>query len=221
MACVFILIRHGITGVLESCVPHRKLGRFINFFSTLCSSQSLVDDGLDSFREVPKNVDPEFFSENTYFYTFDYPFPLAGWVSKFKVVGVASLHSLAITECPVLDMAPFKRIVIESPPLSRITEALHLDTTDTKLIVHSNPSKRQISTSGHATIIGSSIALEASLDHFSGEVIVGESMVAVYLLRQAHANYKIVVWISSEERDNLRSLVSLVKTRSYCSLKFC
>jgi hypothetical protein len=208
-------------GAIEVLVPHRKLGRFPNFFAALCSTVSLVDDGMDTFRETPRNVEPHTFPRGTQFYTFRYPIELAGWLARFDVRAVADLHSLAKSDRRPIDLTGVRRLVVESPPLNKISDQLHLDEPETQLVAHSNPSKRCLQASGRATVQGASIALEASLKNFSGEVVVGESMVAIFALSPSDAPYRVTIWLDRKNVPDLKSFIAFIEKRDFSTLKLC
>ena len=219
--CIRLWLRLRWQGAIEVLIPHRKLGRFANLFARLCSSISLVDDGLDTFRESPRNVEPHSFPHGTSFYTFRYPIELAGWLSRFEVHGVADLDSLAKSNHPPIDLKGIQRLVIESPPLKDIADQLHLDAVETQLVIHSNPNKRCLRADGRTAIQGANVALEASLKEFSGEIVVGESMVAIYALSPVSAPYKVTIWLGHKSAPNLKALINFIETRDFCTLKLC
>ena len=208
-------------GPIEILVPHRKLGRFPDLFTALCSTVSLVDDGLDTFREAPRNVEPHSFPRGTAFYTFRYPIELAGWLARFDVRGVADLDSLAKSDRPPMHLKGVRRLIVESPPLEKIANQLHLDEADTQLVVHSNPNKRCLQASGRVAVQGSSVALEASLKDFNGEVVVGESMVAIFALLPSNAPYRVTIWLDRKNAPGLKSLIAFIEKREFSVLKLC
>ena len=206
---------------VEACLPHRKLGRVVNWFADLCSSTALVDDGLDALRERPQNVDPTLFEPGTRFYTFNYEFPLGLWLENFALSPVADIGALAEVSRESANLRGILRVVVESPPLGRIADRLHIDQDDTALVVHSNTNKRVVKGFHGLTIKGAEVALERSLRTFTGEVVVGESMVAVYLLLQPDPSYRMVVWLAKENKHNLVSLIRLIESCDFAELNLC
>jgi len=219
--CFLVGLRARGRGHTVAVIPHQKLGRLVNFFALICTRVALVDDGLDTWREKPKNVEPESFAEGTDFYTFRYSERLGSWLSRFCIHRVADLKSIGLSVRPLMDLKDTDRIIVESPPLGRVADKLLLNDKRTTVVVHSNPNKRTFDSSARKAVDGARIALEASLDEFSGDVIVGESMVAVYALAPLKAKYRLTVYLDKDQVANLGAFVSLLNSREFCSLELC
>lgn len=204
----------------EVCLPHRRFGRSILWFVKCTRSHSLIDDGLDTLRNRPRNVDPRSFRAGTVFYTFRYGVPLGQWLDEFAVEQVSDIEDLVKTSRPRLDLSEYQNVVIESPPLERVVSKLPLN-ADTLLIRHSNSNKCVLPKAVASEKNGADIALEASLSNFSGNVIVGESMVAVYALLHTEPQYKVVVFLKSESVENLSPLIHLIEVSPFAELRLC
>lgn len=221
LKCCLVWLRARGRGQTVAVIPHQKLGRFVNIFASTCTRVALVDDGLDTWREKPKNVEPGNFADETDFYTFRYSERLGSWLSRFRIHRVADLKSIGLSNRPLIDLTDTDRIIVESPPLGQVAGKLPLDDTRTTVVTHSNPNKRTFDTNGRRAIDGAKVALEASLDEFCGEVVVGESMVAVYAIAPLKAEYRLTVYLDKDQVANLAAFVSLMNSREFCSLELC
>lgn len=203
---------------VEALLPHRRLGRLVNWLTYLCSSTSLIDDGLDTLRDVPRNVDPQKFKQGAKFYTFKYGFPLGKWLNRFTIDKVANFSTMADSERSLIDLRNIRRLVIESPPLNHAKEEIGVGTGDCLLVTHSNVNKRQIKNWTGPTISGADVALERSLKDFDGEVVVGESMVAVFALINECPKYRLTICLLRNSLPNLTPLAKLIQSRPFAQL---
>lgn len=219
--CLNYLIGNFWSCNIEVLLPHRKLGRIMNWFSYVCSTTSLIDDGLDTLRDEPRNVDPGHFDAGARFYTFQYKIPLGIWLNRFTVDRVAEFDMLADVPRASISVARTTRLIIESPPLDRVRSEIGLDEDGSILVMHSNINKRAFQNFTGCSVNGRDVALERSLCEFSGDIVVGESMVAVFALMQEKPMYQITVCVAKENIKNLAPLVRLVKSRKFAKLKVC
>lgn len=210
VACLKVLLYCRLRGGVECVVPHRRLGRVVNGFAALCSSVALVDDGLDTLRDVPRNINPEDFPAGTTFYTFAYSGALGMWLGKFKVRPVATISMLGDTGRPRINLRGVRRLVIESPPLETIQETLELTDPSTLVVIHSNVKKQTLKCGGVQTVSGANVNIEKSLDAFVGEVVIGESMVAVYALLIAQRAFTLKIHLTAAQASNLAPLIAMV-----------
>lgn len=219
----YFLLRHFISNIwlrkIELCVPHFRLGRFLLVFAKLVQQISLIDDGLDTLRDQPRNVDLHRFEPGVPFYTFKYPVTLGKWLDKFNVVAVADISDIAHVDRPLMRLDGISRVIIESPPLQRALSHFELHRSDTLVVKHSNAKKNTLALFGASSVSGSAIALEQSLTAYPGELVVGESMAAVYALLRCQNLARITVYVSIENRANLTPFVRLVKDNPRAILK--
>ena len=120
-----------------------------------------------------------------------------------------------------LDLTQVQRLIIESPPLDRIKWETLSGYKNCMLVTHSNINKRVIKSFTGVSILGSNIALEKSLDNFSGEVIVGESMVLVYALMLRKPKFKVTVYLGEENINNFNPLIKIIRFCEFAELKQC
>jgi hypothetical protein len=221
MACLLYLLKNIWLRRIEVVLPHRKLGNIVNWFSNFCSITALIDDGLDTFKLVPRNLCPDLFDKGTSFYTFRYEVMLGQWLNKFNVISVSDLTECANIARPKLDLAITSRLIIDSPPLDRVQSKIGLSEIGSILVLHSNINKRVIKNFSSCSVSGSEIAIEKSLESFTGELVVGESMVAVYALLQPNRRYRVVAYLSKENSQNLLPLVSLFNKKDDARIIWC
>jgi len=63
------------------------------------------------------------------------------------------------------------------------------------------------------------VALERSLKDFEGEIVVGESMVAVFALMHECPKYRLTICLARNGIQNLAPLVKLIQSRAFAHLK--
>lgn len=202
----------------EVCVPHMKMGRLINAYSKYARTLSAIDDGMDTFREKPRNIIPEYFSNRANYYTFTYSFPLATWLSRFLIKKTCDIRTLAISSRPQASLSNITEMVIESPGIGDIYLDQKSNISNILIVKHSNRHKNTINISGVAQVIGSEIGLENTINNFSGSLIVGESMVMIYALLCGNSDLKIKIMLTKDAFDNLSCLRSLLVKLSHDNL---
>lgn len=193
----------------EICVPHMKIGRLINTYSKYARALSAIDDGMDTFREKPRNIIPENFQSGANYYTFTYAFPLAAWLNLFTIQKICDIKNLAISSRPQASLSNITEMVIESPGIGDIHHQLSSDVSKILIVKHPNQYKNTISFLGMIDVSGADIALEKTIDNFSGSLFVGESMTMVYALLCGKRNLKMTVMLTRNAFDNLQCLQSL------------
>jgi hypothetical protein len=199
-----------LAGSIETFVPHEKIGRLVNWLCRHSLRNSLLDDGLDTFRDVPQNLNPSRYPTNTRFYTFDYDSSLGKWLGHFEVTAVEQVIALAFSQRPEIPPRNWRRWVVESPPLQSAVDRLPLDEQDSVLITHSNLNKRCLESHWQTgpQIAGSGIAIEKSLLQFDGELFVGESMVAVFAAHLPGRRFRFRLFVAASKAGNLRPLIA-------------
>jgi hypothetical protein len=196
----------------EVLIPHFKINRPINrpihYIAKRSKKLSLLDDGLDTFRETPKNLAPSAFEKGTAYYTFSYSIPLAHWLSPFALNRVCNLRELAQDNRPPRDLHGIFCLVIESPGIR--AESVRELPSSSRLVKHPNRNKITFRDSGVSPFDGE-MALERSLPSFDGRLIVGESMVLVFALLMKNRSFQLTIYLERETFENLRPLHDLLK----------
>lgn len=201
----------------EICVPHMLWGRLIRLYCRLGRKLSAIDDGLDTFRELPRNLNPALFKDGTSYYTFDYPFTTAAWLLKFEIAKVCPISNIASSSRSQVDLSLYDQLIIDSPGVQAIETKLPI-TNKTLLVKHSNPNKSVFRQAVQSKICGNEFALEKSLHSFKGTLVTGESMATVYALSQKNPSFRVIVCIQKENRQNLKSLIAIIDKTSFAEL---
>ncbi len=194
----------------EVCVPHMRMGRVINVYSGYSKSLSAIDDGMDTFREKPRNIIPASFANGSFYYTFNYKITLANWLSRFSIRKTCCIKNLSISSRPKASLLNITDMIIESPGVSDIRHSQNSNVSNILIVKHSNQYKNTMNFSGGIQVSGAEIGIENTIDNFTGLLIVGESMAMVYALLCGKTDLKIHVMLTQNAFDNLRSLQSLL-----------
>lgn len=193
----------------EVCLPHFFGRKLIRVYARYAKKLSAIDDGLDTFRDVPSNINIADFKQGSNYYTFNYDSSLALWLNNFNLMKVCAVESFAESIRCVADLNEYDGLVVESPGI----EALDFEGLNLKnifVIKHSNPNKNILNDKKLPYVLGSEIALEKTIENYRGTLIVGESMVAVYALMLKSPQFKLIVTLKRKSMENLPSLVSII-----------
>ncbi len=197
-----ILLLCFIPFFFEIVIPHTKGGKLISLISRFSSNLSYIDDGMDSIRERPRNLDLDSLVPNMKYYSFNYKHPTANWLKKLQVIKLIGVDSLLFDTRDVFDFGIYQQVIIDSPGVSSV----HFSSIGSIFITHPNKSK---STNFFNNCIkGNSIALEKSLFDYRGEIIVGESMVLIFLLNCIGDLSNLTVYLNESDYKNLVCLHS-------------
>jgi len=201
----------------EVCVPHFRGGRLIRFYAKYAKKISVIDDGLDTFRELPRNIVVSDFKFGSNFYTFKYDTSVASWLNEFNLVKVCELNEIAKSSKKILDLNDFDAVLIESPGIEAL-QLSELKFSRVFIVKHSNPNKNITTLKSCSSSVGSDFALEKSIENFRGTLIVGESMTAVYALMLKSPSFKLAVAINQHNKKNLVSLINLINKKKFAEL---
>ena len=204
---------------VEVVVPHFKWGA-ARVFAKIGNRVSLIDDGLDTFRINPNNIDLSLIGSNTNYYTFKYDLELPHWLINFRVVKLCPLKKISQSYRGSFDFNQYDVVFIESPGLTEsvINDQCSACVNKSILVKHSNPNKSNITKFCGDVIAGAEVALEASLTNYSGEIFVGESMVAVYLMTIKNPSFKVTLCININNTNNLSSLLEIGFSLNYVNV---
>jgi hypothetical protein len=189
---------------LEIVIPHTKGGKILKILAKYAYKLSYVDDGMDTFREVPKNIELSVLSKGTNYFTFDYGLPVANWLKEINQIKVISVSNLEDDYKPSVDLRLFSHVIIESPGIS----AFDFSLVDSSyfIIKHPNPKKSIESLKFNSSQNGRNISVENSLKTFRGELILGETLILVYLLSINYDLSKTILCLNRSDYDNLNCL---------------
>lgn len=191
----------------EVILPHLRW-RAAKLISMLSREVSLIDDGLDTFRNEPRNIDTKHLAYLKKFYTFDYKV-MANWVKKMDVVPVCPVRNLSSSSKKIIQLDKYDLVIVESPGVYSYIKQHQKKHDNCLFVQHSNYRKRRKIDYACDILLGGNFALEASLEKFKGTVIVGESMVAVYLMSLPNSSFKLELCITEGNLENLCMLKSM------------
>jgi len=190
-------------------VPHRRFGLMLRVLSRLAASLGLLDDGLDTLRERPKNIDVFSLADFSELLTFEDYECLASWTSGLPDIRVCPLSKLVTDFRPKLSVNGARALVVQSPGVDLASAASGFGMTPEEVLVilHSNPNKRGDAPPKYQSRGARDCCIEKTVLSFEGPVLTGETMVtvvALYLRQRA----ELVVELSTSQYDNLKCLHS-------------
>lgn len=193
---------------IEIILPHAKCGRITKWMSKYSRNLSYIDDGMDTFREKPKNIELEQLRLGSRYYTFIYDIPLAKWLCMLKVTPVCSIKCLVNDAKPTLDLTEYDCLVIESPGVS-MNENYNAY-GKVFYITHPSHIKNQSGSIAKEKDSGSNCSVEKTISKFDGILVVGESMVLVFAMFTYVDLSRIIVSLTIAQFNNLKSLQYLL-----------
>jgi hypothetical protein len=203
----FVLVIISIFKDIEVVIPHARSGRLINKLYSKSCNLSFIDDGMDTFRNVPKNIDLKKLNFETKFYTFDYKIPLADWVYSVQLVKTVPITSLAFDHRPSVDLSYFQNVVVESPGIP----SCFLSTLNGTSIIfqHPNHNKRDENTPIKNRESNLLLSVEKSIISSDINVVIGDTLVFIFLLESGYNVKKIHLFLRKETYLNMSNLHSI------------
>jgi hypothetical protein len=201
---LLLVVGAALSSRIEIVVPHPKGGTIVRWIVRVARRLAYVDDGMDSFRTTPRNLDPGRLRPGTTFYALDHSLPLADWLHGLVVRRRCPLRALARDSRPFLDLSALDVLEVESPGL-RAAGAVPSGAR-AGYVVHPNRAKNASVPPGYRVFAGLDLNVERSLASFSGVLRVGESMLLVYALADPDRSYAIEVHLTREQHSNLTAL---------------
>lgn len=184
----------------EVVIPHTNGGNVLSLISKFCRNLSYIDDGMDTFREKPKNIDVAALTLNSRYYTFDYSTATATWLMSLNKIPLTKINSLIHDSRELLDLSKYGRVVVDSPGVNIDFFA----SDNTFIVLHPNKSKSSVY--NKFSIKGNTIPLEKSLINYDGEIVVGESMVFIFLLNCLIDLSKVTLCLNIKDYENVKCL---------------
>lgn len=190
-------------------IPHTKTSKILKWIALYARNLSWIDDGMDTFRDKPKNIDLSLVKEGTKYYTFQHSVPVANWINSMQKIEICPLAEICQHEKPTLNLKNYHSLVIES---TGIDANDFVERNDVFYIKHGNPTKNQILTNQHVKNfeIGSNINVENTALHFQGNIFIGETMVLIYLLTYKDTYSNIHVHLTNRQFENLSNIHHLL-----------
>jgi hypothetical protein len=192
-------------------VPHHRIPRSVVWLLRRASSWALVDDGLDTLREQPKNIDVHALAKRPVLLTFTDYSQLGAWTREVNAVQVCGLERLACEHGDRIDLQAYRTIIVDSPGVdpSQLPTDLARDPTTMLVFVHGNPKKRSALRLDGATTASGRYSVEKVVSDFEGAVVCGESMVAVFALHCAR-KCRLTIQLRQTQLDNLVALHEVI-----------
>jgi hypothetical protein len=187
--------------------PHHRTPRLVRWLARLSGRVCLVDDGLDTLREQPRNVDCRQLGGIDELITFTDYAQLARWTAGLDVRRVCRLADLGQDDRPAMDVRGVETLVVESPgvDLSRTASP----SEGLLVVTHSNPDKRAAVPAGCRSARADGCSLERTVAAFDGALVVGESMVLVFALHRPPRG-RLHVQLKRASYENLVALHGLL-----------
>jgi hypothetical protein len=179
-------------------VPHHSVASRFEPLLAAATRLAYLDDGLDTLRQVPRNIDLARVAPGATYYTFSDYTQLPSWLDGFDVQRPCALADvLATARQPRIDLTPWDHVFVESPGLDppALCRALRLDPARVLVVRHPVERKRGPLPEGCAAVPGERVDCEGSLLACAGkDVYCGETM-AFLLLAHAGAERRHRLWL--------------------------
>lgn len=217
LVAALVLALSMITKRVEVSLPHTKAaGRLTRCMSKHSKNLTYLDDGMDTFRNQPKNIELHLLRADSKYYTFDHGIDLPKWLANVQIVPVCPVGNLANDPKSKLNLDGYDALIIESPGVdissdfSKFGKVFYL--------THPNHNKSRGLKFGGDSASGADFSVERTLLEFEGIVIVGESMALVFALLCLPSCSKIRVYLDRSQYENLSSLHLRMESCGYVAV---
>ena len=193
-----LLIIFSFLGI-EIILPHWKESKFLSWIHKFSRRISYLEDGLDTYRTKPKNINLDELRLGVKYYYFNLNIPPEPWVNKLKKFPVLyHKENLVNSDRNWLKMiAEYDCIFIESPGVN-LNEYKDLNAV---IISHPNKLKREVC--DFDRVASNAIHdLEACVSYAQTTVIVGCSFTAL-LLKTVYALDNLIIHASEQDQKNI------------------
>ena len=211
MTAAALLALVGVVGELR--LAHlRNAGRALRRIAARARRISLLDDGLDQYREHPRAVDPLAFPAGTPCWLFSDAVPFrAGWCRRFDCHELGPLYRRQTTAAAAgaegNRAAGFATLVIDAPGVERVPPSGVVLPSPVLVVPHPVRSKRSWPLWEGGAETRQVEEPEALLPSFPGLVVVGESMTLLAALRLRAPGARLLVALPGTADPNLQRLV--------------
>lgn len=189
---------------IEVILPHAKGGRILRKIAISSKKISFIDDGMDTFRDEPKNFEINLIRPDSNFYMYDYTVPVAAWLSSIDIVRVCGIEELLRDPKPIIKLNNYDCLIVESPGVC--LKSLSVDEFKIFCVKHPSYVKNQDIYGNIDSASGREYSIEKTIMNFDGDVIVGESVVLIFLIQCLIDLSKIHIHLSRASFDNLSCL---------------
>lgn len=198
--------------VRELRLAHRRgAGLGLRLLLARAGRLTLLDDGLDQFRDRPRAVDPLRFAAGGDCWLFsDAPAWRAPWCARFHCRELGPLYPrpAAAAEGEALPGQEGGTLIIDSPGLERLEEQAPTFPHPWWLVPHPVRAKRSWRLPLGPQDRCPAVAPEALVPHWRGTVVVGESLVLLAALRLRAPGTRLVLALPGDADPRLRALVA-------------
>lgn len=214
------LLLPALLGLVEELrLPHlRRVGRALRLLARRARKLSLIDDGLDQYREQPRALEPLAFAAGTPLWLFsDAAAFRAPWCHRFTVGELGPLYDPASVERQKLPVVgpngPWRCLILDAPGLERLAVlapawpwpalagprlvALHPVRAKRSWRIPSGPEDRELSSPPEPMLAATGGLL----------VVVGESMTLLAALALRPVGSPLLVTLPANSDANLRRIV--------------
>lgn len=196
--------------IRHAFIPHHRLNRRILSMASRAQRVAYLDDGLDTHRVTPHNIDLDLLEHGADFYTFADAGSLAPWLDVTHVCPVGAIGDLAHRPgAHVPDLHGIRHVIFDSPGLTPAhwMQRLELDASETLLIEHPVAAKRSNTTSHCHRFAGDAVNSEAIIKSGRGlDFYFGETMLLYFAIACSDPSNRIYAQLSDAQRDNLVGL---------------
>lgn len=207
---IFISIMK-LVSVRDVYIPHHRLNRRSKILTVRARRIHYIDDGLDTRRQIPKNIGLDLIEPNASYFTFkEYDcFPL--WMQKLSILQVESLRNLVFQK-PFhgLELSSYTHIFIESPGLeiNDLVKVLSIDPAYVLVFRHPSPPKRKDLGFRYRMVEGRDFGVDDFIRRVQGKSIYfGETMsFFVALANQVQVHNKMYLSMPRREMHCLHGL---------------
>lgn len=191
--------------------PHHHLPSQLRALLPRAQGQAFIDDGLDTLRVQPRNIDVAALVGGTPYHTFSEYTALPAWLAGLAVRRGCSLALVARASTrPPLPLHSWQHVFFESPGLdpAALVQALGLPPAQVLVVRHPVLAKQGRLPEGCASVPGEQANPEATMLAARGRhFYFGETMAAVFALHCGPARHN-TLWLqlSAAQRANLHGL---------------
>lgn len=194
-------------------IPHTKLGGALLGSLKFCEKLCLIPDGMDYYRESPKNVDLNVLNFDTNLLYLDNSLHChASWISNFK--NIIKLENYNFYSKTSINIPAGSTVIIESPGVEYLNSQLFINET-VFYIKHPALGKQSKIINSNYNIIDLTkynLQLEEFLIKQTGLVIYfGETYSAIQMLNtDLYKNNFVKLCIDKKETSNLYSYIKIL-----------
>jgi len=199
----------------EVVIPHTNVHRrIILWIAKYSRNVSYIDDGMDTFRDIPSNIDLGLVKAGAKYYMFDYSIPVAEWLADFIIIRVCHISCLSKDIKPSVVIEGIELLVVESPGVK--SKINYLVGRKCLFFQHPNHNKNMVVNKSNLTVVsGLEYCLEKTMLEYSGEVILGESMALIFAICCNLDSLRLILCLSASQYDNLSCLHSVFVKRTH------